>query len=286
LAVGLLIFASLALASSAAAKLSGNYTRFANCPYKDPAASKCVYATTEGGEIVLGARKVPIANPAILQGAYTEGDKQGNSKFIAATNGITLSKAPQPLPGGLAGIVAPEGSPPLVKAVIALLFDNPVSDVSASLELARPAAEILVNEANFAGELGAALRLPVKIHLENPLLGPSCYLGSSRSPIYWNLTSGKTSPPKPAKPIEGSAGEIEFLEEGSLLEAKGTTLVDNAWAAPLAGGCGGPLSSLIDPIVNDSAGLPAAAGENVAVLDNSAFITPAAAVKINEGEKP
>jgi hypothetical protein len=283
---GLLIVASLVLTASAAAELTGNFTRFASCPYKNPEASKCILATTVGGEVVLGSRKVPIVNQAVLQGAVTSPGKSGFSKFIAATNGETLSTAPQPVPGGLAGIAAPEGSSSLVKAVVALFSENALTRVSATLELARPVSEIRFNEANLAGELGTALRLPLKIHLENPLLGPSCYVGSSSSPIYWNLTSGKTSPPAPSKPITGTVGEAEFLEEGSLLEAKGTTLVDNAWEAPLASGCGGFLSSLINPIVNSSGGLPVAAGKNVAVLDNSAFITAAAALKINNGEKP
>jgi hypothetical protein len=285
-AVGLLIVASLALAASAAAELTGNFARFASCPYKDPTASKCILATTEGGEVVLGSRKVPIVKPAVLQGAVTSPGKDGFSNFIAATDGETFATEPQPVPGGLAGIVPPEGSSSLVKAVVALFSENALTRVSATLELARPVSEIRFNEANLAGELGPALRLPLKIHLENPLLGPSCYVGSSSAPIYWNLSSGKTSPPAPSKPIAGTVGEAEFLEEGSLLEAKGTTLVDNAWQAPLANGCGSFLSSLINPIVNSYGGLPAAAGKNVAILNSSGFITAAAAVKINNGEKP
>jgi hypothetical protein len=285
-AAGLLIVVSLVFAASAAGELSGNYTRFANCPYKNPEASKCIYSTTLGGEVALGARKVPVLNPVVLQGAVDKPDKSGFSKFIGARNGITLSEASQPIPGGLTGIVAPKESSPLVKAAIAFFFENALTSASATLELARPASEVRFNESNLGGELGTALRLPLRIHLENPLLGPSCYIGSASSPILWNLTSGTTNPRPPGKPIKGDAGELEILEEGSMLETKGTTLAGNTWAAPLAHGCGGPLSFLVNPLVNSSAGLPAAAGENVARLENSAFITAAAALEIDNPENP
>jgi len=282
LVLGIALFAvtvSLVAATSATAELAGSYSKFAQCPYKNPEAAKCIYSTTTGGEVVLGATKVPIVNPAILQGAYTEPDKTGVSRFIDATNGVSLSKASQPIPGGLMGIVAPADASPLVKAVIALFFENDLTKASASLELARPASEIRFSEENFGGEKGPGLALPIKVHLENPLLGPSCYVGSSSSPIAWALTSGTTAPPKPNKPIRGTVGEVEFKDGGGLAETKRTTLVDNAWSAPVANGCGGPLSSLINPIVNDSASLPAVAGVNEARIDSAVSITSASAVR-------
>jgi hypothetical protein len=281
---GLAALVSLAFAASAAAKLSGNYARFANCPYKDPEASKCIYSTTVGGEVALGSRRVPISNPVVLQGAYGEEDKAGFSRFIAPTSGPMLSKASQPVPGGLAGIVPSEQSPPLVKAGIAFFFENAFTAVNATLELAGPASDIRLSEANLSGEIATALELPVKIHLENPFLGPNCYIGSQSAPILWRLSSGKTHPPPPAKPSAGTVGEVEFLEEGSMLETKGTILIDDAWQAPAARGCGGFLSFLVDPIVNRAAGLPSAPGKNVAKLENSAFITAALAVKLADGE--
>jgi len=283
----LVAIASLALTASASAKLTGNYTKFAQCPYKNLEASKCIYSTTVGGEVVLGSKKVPIVNPVVLQGAYTVGDAKGNSKFLAATNGVTLSKAAQPVPGGLAGLVnCKEISNFILKAACELTFENGLTGLNSTLELARPASEIVVNENNLAGEIGTALKMPIKIRLENPLLGESCYVGSSSSPIIWNLTSGTTSPPPPNTQIKGSAGKFEFLEEGSILGTTETKLVDNAWAAPGASGCGGLFSFILDPIVNSAAGLPAAAGKNTAILVNNVFIAAAQAVRNNDAENP
>jgi len=284
-ALAVIALASLSLAGSAAAKLTGAYTVFQQCPWTNPEANRCLHSVTEGGEVVLGTKKVPIVNPATLQGGYTE-SVGGFAKMVAAKNGITLSKAPQPVPGGLAGIVPPESSPPLVKAAIAFFFENGLTGVDSTLELAKPANEVLISELHLAEEEGIALKLPLKIHLENPFLGESCYVGSSTSPVIWELTTGTTEPPGPNKPITGSAGAVTFLEGGRVLKTKDAILVDNAWSAPAAKGCGGFLSFLVDPIVNASSGLPAAAGKNTAVLKNTITISPALAVKLNDEENP
>ena len=59
--------------------------------------------------------------------------------------------------------------------------------------------------------------MPIKIHLENPFLGSICYVGSSTSPMIWELTTGTNQPAAPNKPIKGKAGEFEFLEGGRIL---------------------------------------------------------------------
>jgi hypothetical protein len=281
----LVAVAALGFAGSASAKLVGNYTKFAQCPFTNAEASKCIYSTTTSGEVKLGKKTVPIEKAVVLQGAYTVGDASGNSKFLAATNGITLSKAAQNVPGGLAGIVPEASSPPLVKALIKFFFENSLTGLTSTLELAKPASEIVVNENNLGGEIGTALKLPVKVHLENPFLGKSCFVGSSTSPIIWNLTSGTTSPPPPNTPITGTVGEVEFLEEGSILEAKGSKLVDNAWSAPGASGCGGILAFLVNPVINSQLGTTTA-GNNTAILNGTLFVAAARAVKRNNEENP
>jgi len=276
--------AALGLAGTAQAKLTGNYERFAQCPYSNLEVKKCIYSTTESGEVVLGSKKVPIEKPVILQGGYGKA-VEGVSSFYAASNGISLSKAPQNVPGGLLGIVPEASQPPLVKALIKFFFENSLTGVNSTLELAKPASEIRVSENNLAGETGVALKMPVLVHLENPFLGKSCFVGSSGTPIIWELTTGETNPPAPNTKIKGSAGTIEFLEEGRILESKGAKLVDNAWSAPKAIGCGGILSFLVTPIINAQLG-STTAGHNTAILNNKIFVGSAAAVRKNNEENP
>lgn len=272
--------AGLALAASASAH-SGEYARFNYCPSTNPKVFKCLQATVTGGEVVLGKKKVPIVNPAVLQGGIEEESEETlTSGFVGATNGVTLSKAPQPVPGGLSGIInCKEISLGWLRASCEAVFENGVTGLNATLELARPASQIVVSESSLAFEEGTALQLPVKVHLENPFLGSSCYIGSSSSPLIWNLTTGFTKPPAGTAPIRGTAGKLLFLDEGRIAHFAGAKLVDNAWSAPGASGCGGFLVEyILDPIVNKQVGLPSAAGKNVSILNNEIYLAQAAVV--------
>jgi hypothetical protein len=281
MAITAMAFAAFGFTASASAH-TGEFAKFDYCPSTNPSVFKCLHAVTNSGEIVLGKKTVPIVNPVTLQGGTSEATEETEfvSNFFGATNGETLSKSPQPVPGGLTGLVnCKEISSALVRIACEATLENGFTGVNATLELAKPASEIKSSEVNLLFEEGVALKLPVKVHLENPFLGSSCYVGSSSSPIIWNLTTGTTSPPSPNKPIKGTSGEQEFREEFQILRANGVNLVDNAWSAPKASGCGGPIIELlINPIINASVGLPAAAGTNTAILTNTIDIATAEAV--------
>lgn len=285
-ALVVIALASLSFAGSASAKLTGIFTDFQQCPWTNPEAFKCLYSVTNGGEVVLGNKTVPIVNKVTLQGGYTfPSEVTSFAKLIAAKNGITLSKTPQPVPGGLAGIVPDASSPPLVKALIKFFFENSLTGVNSTLELAKTASDIELSELHLGEREGVALKMPVKVHLENPFLGKNCYVGSSTSPVTLQLTSGFTAPPGPNKSIEGSAGTFEFLEGGLALKVKEAKLVDNAWSAPKAAGCGGILSFLVTPIIAAQLG-DTTAGHNTAILKNDIKITTAEAVNTNDKENP
>lgn len=277
LAALLCVTALAGFGAAGASAHEGEWAKFNYCPTAETGVVKCIYSLTEGGEVVLGNKKVPIVNPVTLQGGLSK-PTSGFRTFFAATNGVTLSKTPQPVPGGLLGIVPPESSPWLVKRLSAFFFENSLTGVNATLELAKPASEVQLNEINLAFEEGTALKLPVKVHLENPFLGKNCYVGSSSSPLIWNLTTGETSPPAGTEPIVGFGGEAEFKEEGALLQINGAKLVENNWSAPKATGCGGILSFLVNPIIDAQIGLPTAAGHNKAVLETTNDLATVSAV--------
>jgi hypothetical protein len=280
---------ALGLAGSAQAKLTGEFTKFSGCAYKLPTeVKKCIYSVTNSGEVVLGSKKVPIVNPVVLKGGYGAANEEEVSLFYGSTDGVTLSKAAQPVPGGLAGIInCKEIKDFFLRISCEVTFENGLTGLNSTLELAKPASAIRISENHLAGEEGTALEMPVKVHLENPFLGSGCYVGSEGSPLTWKLTSGTTAPPGPNKPITGAGGEGEFLEEGRILKLNKNTLVDNAWSAPGATGCGGFLVELIlDPIINAAAGVPAAAGKNTAILHNTINIAAAITVRKNDEEHP
>jgi hypothetical protein len=283
------ILGVLALAGSASAELTNEFKKFEFCPYTNTAVERCINSLTTGGEVVLGSKKVPIEKQVTLQGGYKETTFEGPegeyAEFVGAANGVTLSKAPQNVPGGLAGLVnCKEISDFLLRVSCELTLENGVTGVTSTLELAKSASDIRVSEIHLSEGIGVALKLPLKAHLENPFLGESCYVGSSSTPIKWELTSGETTPPSGTTAITGKIGTVSFLENAQILKLTGNELVDNAWSAPAASGCGGALSLVINPIVNISAGLPSAAGKNSARLKNDVWMALRTSVKKNDDE--
>jgi hypothetical protein len=262
------------LQAAVASAHTGEFAKFDYCPSTNVEVKKCIYSVTESGEVVLGSKKVPIVNPVTVQGGFGKANAETHySQFYAATNGVTISKTPQPVPGGLAGLVnCKEISDWFLRISCEVTFENGLTGVNSTLELARPASEIKISELYLLFGEAPALILPVKVHLENPFLGSNCYVGSSSSPIWFNLTTGKTEPPPPNTSISGSTGSPGSLEEGLILTFSGQKLVDNAWSAPGASGCGGVLFEwLLDPIINLSSGVPSAAGHNTAILTGTSY---------------
>lgn len=260
-ALAMMLVPSQALAQSH--NPTGEFAPFAECPLSaGEALEACVFSESDGGFFTVGTKTVPLVNPVILQGGLSvEGG------FLAAENGETLSKTPQPVPGGLLGVVAPEWWPGWLQT----WFNNHINEgstgVTATVELAGPASNIKISVLNLFLEQGTALSLPVKIKLSNSLLGSNCYIGSNSNPVVIDFTTGTTEPPPPNEPISGSAGNIEFNEAQTLLTISGGQLVNNTFAAPKADGCGGIFEFFIDPLVNSILGLPAPSGTNTAVLE-------------------
>jgi hypothetical protein len=269
LAAAALVALAALLAAPMASAHSGVYAEFNKCPSTNPAVKGCLYSNTYGGEVILGSKTVPIVNPVVLQGGVGKATPAGNEQFYAPTSGPALQPVAQPVPGGLAGIInCKKIEISWIRSACEAVFENGITGLNSTLELAKPASAITVNEGSIVFESGVGLVLPVKVHLENPFLGSECYVGSSSEPILWNLTTGKTSPPAPNTSIHGTAGKAEAVgsDEG-ILRLNGATLVDNAWAAPGASGCGGwPIEYVLDPIIDAAAGVPAKAGHNTAKL--------------------
>jgi len=231
---------------------------YKNCPAKSKGVKICVLAITTSGEVKLGSKSVPITQPITLQGGTTEQSEQ----LVGATNGETVASPPEPVPGGLTGIEGVGG------------------ELLAQTELAGEPSAILVNEGNDLDEKGIAVELPLKVKLENTLLGEECLVGSNASPILLHLTTGTTTPPSPNTPISGSKGNLTKIEqENTILTYTGVKLVDNSFSAPAATGCGGAEAFLINPIVNEDAGLPSASGNNTAKLEGSLSVAFAFAVR-------
>ena len=135
------LMAMLLLPASQAAASShhptGAFADFDECPLNTEAVQACVFSESNGGYFTVGSKTVPLVNPVILQGGLEAG-AGGTTPFVGAENGETLSKTPQPVPGGLLGIVAPSWWPKWLQNWFNQKINNGLTGVSATVELAAP----------------------------------------------------------------------------------------------------------------------------------------------------
>ncbi len=207
---------ALALASSASAEIfkgplnKEDFLRFINCPITS--GKVCTYGETLSGEFKIGSHSVPITNPTILQGGI-EAEGLGVYPLIPPRFGVpAVSKSPQKVPGGLTGLSEEVGGP-----------------VYATAEQAGP---ILIRPVALGFGEHTAIQFPIRVHLENELLGPNCYIGSEAEPVVLHLTDGTTEPPEGTEPIKGSIGKVEGPDKGKITLFKGNKLVDNGCVRP------------------------------------------------------
>jgi hypothetical protein len=281
------------VSSALAKEPAGDFVSFKQCPRFTPGVNLCFYSQVTGGSTTIGKQTVPInadgQHAIVVQGGVEQQEEPPFAEtFVGAVNGETLSKTPQSVPGGLGGLVNCAEVPgsgflrSLGTVICREVFASKLTGLSVTTELAGPAGNIAINKRNLLAQEGAVLSLPVKIHLESPLLGRSCYIGSDQAPVVLNLTSGTTSPAPPNSPISGHVGEIKAKDEFNFAEIQGNVLVDNDFAAPQATGCGGILSFLIDPIIDHKLGLPSPAGNNTTIQDSNLYEATSQAVIASE----
>lgn len=259
-------FAALSPIAQAAKPREG-YKQFSGCPSPFSENSKvhtCLHATITSGKFKMGNKEVPIEKPITLTGGVEELFEVGPLYFNSEGG---LSKAKQKVPGGVIGLTG-----------LTWLLEFLGSEA-----LTLYATTELVGTPLIAGTQFA--RLPIRVHLENGVLGSKCYVGSASEPIVLNLTTGTTSPPPPNTPITGKEPGIHFEEATEILKATGGTYVDNSFAAPGANGCVltlfGFIPISINGLVNSNSGLPAAAGTNETVQNFNAEVV-ASEIAFNE----
>lgn len=265
--------------SSALAAPKGIFSVFSNCPVSVPGVALCQYGQITGGELSIGNTKVPVNKTITLQGGALPTGELNRYYILPATNGESLSKVELEVPGGLlgSGRCGKAASDDrrgwldrLRQGLCGRRGDNRLTAVTVTTEVvANEKDPAFLDVAAFVFEEGAAFVLPTRLHLKNPLLGNNCYIGSEANPIRLQLTTGTTSPPPPNTPIKGKAGSAKEEEENShaLLATTEVALVDNSFSVPVAEGCGGALSFLVDPMLDHKFGLPSAAGHNTLILE-------------------
>lgn len=221
---------------------SAAFPNFSDCPRTGlPSGSGCIDVQSQSGEIVIKGFHVPLGHSLEIRGALREPD----GVFVPprGTNGFFAE--PVNVPGGVLGIELPIS----------------LNMVTATAELAGPASSIELHPGNLE------IRMPIKLHLSNPLIGSNCYIGSNSRPVIVHLIVGTTSPPPPNRPITGNEGTAEIIPPDTLL-FRDVVDVENSFSIPSATGCG--FLGILNPLINLKLGLPSAAGNNSMVINNEA----------------
>ena len=269
---GVLCMVLAAPAFAASHHPKGEYAPFAECPQSVVTLTDCVYSSSDKGGFTVGGTELPLINPLVLQGGFEGGGQE--VIFHGAENGETLLKTPQALPGVLP-LQAPASWPKFLQE----WWDEGVKESGGTIatnELAVPASQIKLNTENLLLEEGVALGLPIKIRLKAKTLGSHCYIGSASEPLDLKYTAGRSGS------LKGRSGAMKFNKSNRMTTLSGGRLVDGTYAAPTANGCGGLLSSFVDPLVDSIFGLPSPSGKNTAVLEGELKDAQVAAVRASE----
>ncbi|HEY1237362.1 MAG TPA: hypothetical protein VGE91_03440 [Solirubrobacterales bacterium] len=262
------LVAMIALAAPAqGATLSGPWAPFTRCPVDEPAllgspanafGTVCVASDSPSGTFTIGKTTVTTGDTNLQFGVSGQDpDNPNQGAVVPVPDRGSLVAAPAQVPGGLLGLICPSGNG-VLQAICNTVVGSPLNKVTAAVELAGEPDNF-----NAAGALGTGVpvvTLPVKVHLENPVLGPNCYIGSDQDPIVLHPESSVVGTPTGAAFGGGFSGFI--------ISISGSTLGDDSFAVPGASGCGGPLASIVNRVVNAKQHLPSPAGQNAVVLDD------------------
>jgi hypothetical protein len=254
--------------SASAQQLNGIWGPFTRCPVDSQSilasdgvssAPACIAANSPSGSIKLG-NSTQTTGATNLQLGATIDSATNVFSLVSPADGALVAE-PVDVEGGLLGLMCPSDIP-LVSAICAGLVGSELNAVTATVE---PAGEASNFSRTAALSLGQPIvTVPVKVHLENPILGPNCYIGSNADPIV--LRPRNTTRPT----LSAATGALDGTPTpgGRLVTLTGlSTQGDDSFAVPGATGCG--LLGVLNTAVNQQQGLPSPAGNNNLVLNNA-----------------
>ncbi|CAM5575949.1 hypothetical protein STENM223S_04782 [Streptomyces tendae] len=180
-------FASLGTATAADPALNGEWAPFARCPVDAPAmlaadgfekTPQCVVSTSAGGSVKLGDTTVVTGKHQVSRSASSRTPTAPAVWWPRPA--ARWSPKPATVPGGLLGLMCPSAIP-VITGLCESLENSSLNKITATMESVGAPYDF----DQTAGVLTdmPIVALPVRIHLENPLLGNKCYIGTAANPI-------------------------------------------------------------------------------------------------------
>lgn len=280
--------------SASAVTLNGDWAPFTRCPVNSSPmlaadgvkyAAACASADSPSGSSRIGNTSLTTGQSNLQFGLIENNTTTPSTFSVVAPSAGALVAAPANVPGGLLGLMCPSNVP-LITQLCEEAENNGLNAVTATVESAGAPSDFSITAQFAVGK--PIITLPIKIHLQNPLLGSDCYIGTNSDPIVLHPANlerptfgpgGLFNPNGTPNPTNG------VLQSNILIANEG----DSSFAAPGASGCGGILSPIVDLAVDLKDGLPSPSGNNSVVLNNvtsevASFVQPSAFAP-NEGRE-
>lgn len=251
--------------------LAGQWAPFDRCPVDDPEmlaadgadlAALCLASSSESGMMVIGEKTVPTAGTDLQMGLLGDGVDYTS----VSPEGAGIRAEPVTVPGGLLNLMCPSDIPVLT-TLCEKAVDSRLNRVVATVEPAGTPTDFSLDAGLSVGQ--PIVTLPVKIRLDNILLGGDCYIGSDDEPIL--LRPHNTAQPTLELVRYAPDGTEQVDGEMSNIVLSGADQADDSFAVPEANGCG--LFGALDWAVNAQLGLPSPEGANSLVLDSASTAT-------------
>jgi hypothetical protein len=273
-------FADHARGGESPVALNGDWAPATRCPVDDPrmlaadgvnAVAICAVEESLAGSMTLGnltvATKASNHQFGLIINEESRGSGTEEATEIAPAGGVIISE-PVQLPGGLQELLCPSSdrvARQICRHPRARGRDDDHADaVTWTLESAGTPYDFrLLSVATLAGV--PFNTVPVKVHLQNKLLGEHCYIGSEAEPILFqpmNLTH--------------PALNIVFFDANGTPDPNGVmerpeavvSQIAKSFAVPAVSGCG--FRGSYDRAIDDKVGLPSPAGGENSLTFNEA----------------
>jgi hypothetical protein len=233
----------------------GAWASFPRCPVDDPAM-----LATQGYDASTGTGTMGFC----LSSNSTHGSISiGNLTTTTGNTDLQIGLVSQDALGGPFKVIAPSNGSLVADPV---QLTTPVGSVTAVTESAgRPS-----NFCLFCGIEAdqPIITIPIKIHLQNSVLGRNCFIGSNKDPILLNPENTDLSNARSVGAFFSfhSNGTPDAAGPDGALLVTGLVQSDDTFAVPGATGCGahGSLNGLVDSV----AGVPSPSGDNHLLLDD------------------